>query len=48
MDWIEQLEALAKKLAAPNWQVPPNEEATKMAFTAYIRQYQSSPSPYHN
>ena len=34
MDWTEQLEALAKKIAAPNWQVPPNEEATKMALVA--------------
>jgi len=32
MDWIEQLEALTKKQRAPNWQVPPNEEATKMAL----------------
>ena len=33
MDWIEQLEALAKKLT-PDWQIPPNEEATKMALVA--------------
>jgi len=32
MDWTEQLEALAKKTKAPNWQAPPNEEATKMAL----------------
>ena len=34
MDWTEQLEALAKKTKAPNWQAPPNEEATKMALVA--------------
>ena len=34
MDWIEQLEALAKKLTNPDWQAPPNEEATKMALVA--------------
>ena len=34
MDWNEQLEALAKKTKAPNWQAPPNEEATKMALVA--------------
>lgn len=32
MDWTEQLEALAKKLRTPDWQPPPNEEATKMAL----------------
>lgn len=34
MDWTEQLGALAKKLRAPDWQAPPNEEATKMALVA--------------
>ncbi|WP_219335693.1 type I restriction endonuclease [Candidatus Synechococcus spongiarum] len=34
VDWIEQLEALAKKLKTPDWQAPPNEEATKMALVA--------------
>ena len=34
MDWTEQLEALAKKLTTPDWQTPPNEEATKMALVA--------------
>ena len=34
MDWIEQLEALAKKVKDPDWQAPPNEEATKMALVA--------------
>ena len=34
MDWTDQLRALAKKVTASNWQVPPNEEATKMALVA--------------
>ena len=34
MDWIEQLKALAKKLTAPDWKPPRNEEATKMALVA--------------
>ena len=34
MDWTEQLKDLAKKIAAPDWQTPPNEEATKMALVA--------------
>ena len=34
MDWTQQLEALARKLTTPDWETPPNEEATKMALVA--------------